>query len=93
MKYKDLQNKVHDIDPAFAHMLPVGCVQINDTEASALLAPTPPTLAETNARHNAPILAQLSAADVKIMRSVIDGDTVRINAHKLSQAALRSQLL
>ena len=93
MKYKDLQNKVHDIEPVFAHMLPVGCVQIDDVEATALLAPPPPTLAETNARHNAPILAQLAAADLNIMRSVIDGDTVRINAHKVSQAALRRQLL
>lgn len=39
MKYKDLQNKVHEIEPAFAHLLPAGCVQITDTEAVALLVP------------------------------------------------------
>jgi len=41
---------------------------------------------------NGPILAALAAADFKIIRSVVEGDTVRIAAHKVSQEALRAKL-
>ena len=41
MHYKDSQNNLHDIDPAFEHLLPAGCVQITDVEAEAL-RPVPP---------------------------------------------------
>ena len=34
--YKDLNNKLHVIEPEFAHMLPDGCVPINDQEADAI---------------------------------------------------------
>ena len=36
MIYKDLNNKLHDIDPAYAWRLPDGCVQITDEEAQAI---------------------------------------------------------
>lgn len=39
--YKDQQNKLHHLDDdAFAHLLPVGCVKITDSEASAIQAPS-----------------------------------------------------
>jgi hypothetical protein len=41
---------------------------------------------------NGPILATLAAADLKIIRSVVEGDTVRIAAYKEAQALLRAQL-
>lgn len=41
MNYKDLNNKIHVIEPEFAHMLPDGCVPITDEEAEAL-RPVPP---------------------------------------------------
>lgn len=40
----------------------------------------------------ASVLAQLRENDVKALRAFFDGDTVRINAHKATQAALRAQL-
>lgn len=39
--YKDQQNKLHHLDDdAFAHLLPVGCVKITDSEAAAIQAPS-----------------------------------------------------
>jgi len=38
--YKDQQNNVHHLDDeSFAHLLPVGCVQISEEEATVLTAP------------------------------------------------------
>ena len=56
--YKAPDNSLHFIDPEFAHMLPVGSVQITAEEAEALRlaaipAPVPPTVAQQ--------LAQLDA--------------------------------
>lgn len=48
--------------------------------------------AEQKAAANAIIMAKLAAADLTIMRAVVEGDAARISAHKDSQAALRSQL-
>ena len=41
--------------------------------------------------HNAKIDAELLAADMKIIRALVEGDTALINAHKASQAAKRLQ--
>jgi len=49
-------------------------------------------LAELKIQQTSLIQAQLAAADLKIIRSLAEGDTVRIEAHKASQAALRVQL-
>jgi len=49
MKYKDLQNKVHDIEDGFQYMMPnfpQNYVRITDEEAAQLLAPPPLTLSE-----------------------------------------------
>ena len=43
IKYKDTQNKIHVIEPEFAHLLPEGCIAITDEEAAILTAPPPPT--------------------------------------------------
>lgn len=48
--------------------------------------------AGAKARHNAPILAEMNAEDVKIIRALLDGDTERINAHKAAQEARRAKL-
>lgn len=40
--YKDLQNLVHHLDDeSFAHLLPAGCVQISEEEATVLTTPPP----------------------------------------------------
>lgn len=44
------------------------------------------------AAHNAPILARLDANDLRALRAIVEGDTARIEAHKLEQAELRKQL-
>ena len=40
--YKDIQNKLHVIDPQFAHILPAGSIQISDAEAEAIRAANTP---------------------------------------------------
>lgn len=42
---------------------------------------------------NALIIAQLEANDAKIIRALVEGDTERISAHAVIQAALREKLL
>jgi hypothetical protein len=54
--------------------------------------PTPADLPSKD-ELNAPILAALAAADLKIIRAVVEGDTVRIAAYKEAQALLRVRLL
>lgn len=40
--YKDTENKLHFIDnESFAHLLPAGCVQITEEEATVLTTPAP----------------------------------------------------
>ena len=36
--FKDLQNKLHFIEAEFAHLLPVGCIEISDAEADSIRA-------------------------------------------------------
>lgn len=36
MIYKDANNKLHDIEPEHAHLLPAGCVAITNEEAEAI---------------------------------------------------------
>lgn len=38
--FKDTNNKVHEIEEGFEHLLPVGAVEITQAEADALRAPT-----------------------------------------------------
>ena len=49
-------------------------------------------LARSNEAANALIIAEMDAADLKIIRSVVEGDTNRLTAHKASQALLRAKL-
>jgi hypothetical protein len=64
-------------------------IQLTAEEIAALPIPVPPTKADLNA----PILAALAAADLKILRALVEGDTVRIAAHNTAQDALRATLL
>ncbi|GFP36295.1 hypothetical protein HKBW3S43_02084, partial [Candidatus Hakubella thermalkaliphila] len=54
--------------------------------------PSPPSPTEVIERANALIRAALAAADLAIIRALVAGDTVRIAAHNLAQAARRAQL-
>lgn len=44
------------------------------------------------AQEVATIKAEMDAADLKIIRALVDGDTAKIKAHKIAQAARRSKL-
>ena len=45
------------------------------------------------AESNATIIAEMDAADLKIIRAIAEGDIERLEAHKTSQALLRAKLL
>ena len=47
---------------------------------------------EAVAKHNAPILAELDAADLKIIRARLEGDAERVAAHMAAQAERRARL-
>lgn len=51
-----------------------------------------PDTAIGKAKANALIKAKLDANDLQIIRALVEGDTAKIAAHKISQAALRAQL-
>lgn len=38
--YKDTQNKLHFIEKEYSYMLPQGCVEITDSEAASIRAPS-----------------------------------------------------
>lgn len=60
----------------------------SEQEATAIA-----TLLDTaKAASNAIIIAKLAAADLTIVRAIVEGDTARIAAHNESQTALRAQL-
>ncbi len=48
--------------------------------------------AQTAEQINAPIVAEMAANDIKAIRALVDGDTARIEAHRMKQAALRARL-
>lgn len=71
--YKDLQNKIHIIDEAFAHLLPAGCIAISNEEAEAIrLAENPP-----------PSAASIKAANAK----KVDADADAIYAAAIGNRA------
>ena len=61
-----------------------------DNEEAAHLAAQP---AIEKAAANAHIIAEMDAADLKIIRAIAEGDIKRLEAHKTSQALLRAKLL
>ena len=91
MHYKSPGNFLHFLDDdSYAHVLPAGSIAITSAEADALrIANIPaPTVAELNAT----IIAQMEAADRRIIRALVEGDTARIAAHRAAQSALRAKL-
>lgn len=52
------------------------------------LQPHAPSVAE----HNAPILAEMLANDLKVLRALAERDDARIAAHNARQATLRARL-
>lgn len=48
--------------------------------------------ADARDKSNASIIAEMNAADAKIIRALLDGDTTRIEAHKAAQSVRRSRI-
>lgn len=69
-------------------MADVGLLEITQAEHEAANPPATPTQAEINAQ----LEKQLAENDLKIIRALVENDMPRINAHKITQAALRLQL-
>ena len=57
-------------------------------EEAAVIAKTTAAKAQANAA----VEAEMNAADLKIIRALIDGDTAKIKAHKIAQAERRAKL-
>ena len=64
----------------------------NHPDLVEYLNPTP-TPAQVKDKANAPILAQMAAANLAIISALTEGDTPRLAAHRAAQALLRAQLL
>ena len=60
-----------------------------EAEFEASRVPKPPTKEEVNA----PILAQLSAIDLKSIRALREGDDARVSSLESEAATLRAQLV
>lgn len=84
MNYKDPQNKLHVIEPEFAHMLPAGCIAITEAEAEAL-RPKPPV----------PTYSDLRRAEYPPVMDLIDGmvkdDQAQIKAYKDACLAIKAK--
>lgn len=85
--YKDSQNNVHafEFDGSQDEFIRPELTPITKAKADALRTPV-----LSDAEFNAVVDAQLNAADLKIIRALAEGDTARINAHKVAQVALRA---
>jgi hypothetical protein len=85
--FKDAQNNVYayESDGSQDALIPSGLTPITSQQADALRVPE-----LTDAEWNENVDAQLMAADLKIIRALTEGDTVRIDAHKAAQATLRA---
>lgn len=57
--FKDSNDKIHEIEEGYEHLLPAGCVEITQAEAEALLAPTPE---EAKAQYVAVVAAAVQSA-------------------------------
>jgi hypothetical protein len=67
-KYKDPDNKVHEIDEKFEHLLPAGSVKITDEEAIILLTPSPE---EIEARKDRQIETELGNDMVRVLMETL----------------------
>jgi len=66
-KYKDTNNKVHDIEEGFEHLLPIGSVKITDAQTEALLKAPPETPVEARARKDAQVETELGSDTIRIL--------------------------
>jgi len=84
MHYKAPDNSLHFIDPAYSYLLPIGSVQISDSDADAIRAaappPPPPAVVDMAQARLALLQAGLLAAVQVAINSMpgLAGDAARI---------------
>ena len=105
--YKAPDNSLHFIEPEFAHLLPVGCVEITAEEAEALRPVPPPpttqdllnkldadnTLTQRNLRETVMLMAEAfkQVTNGAVDLSAIPG-VAKVYAVEAEAAALRASL-
>ena len=88
MKYKDTNNKVHEIEDGFQHLIPNwpnGYTEIADEEAAALLAPPPKTLSELKTE-KVNYINQKASAELAQITSAYPKDEVATWPNQLEDA-------
>lgn len=66
-KFKDLNNKPHEIQEGFEHLLPNGCTEIDQTEFDTLTAPAPLTAQEISDNNDAQVETELGGDNIRIL--------------------------
>lgn len=71
-RFKDPNNndQPHEIEEGFEHLLPEGCVEIDQTEFDTLTAPVPETVEEANTRKDAQVAMELGGDNIRILVDV-----------------------
>jgi len=70
-KFKDLDNKAHEIEEGFEHLLPGGSVEINQAEFDVLTAPPAPTAQEIEDAKNARIESEMGSDAIRILMETL----------------------
>ena len=69
-KFKDVNNKTHEIEEGFEHMLPDGCIEIDQAEFDTLTAPVPLTAQEISDNKDTRVEAELGGDNIRILVDV-----------------------
>ena len=70
-KFKDSNNKTHEIEEGFEYMLPDGCVEIDQAEFDLLTAPPIPTAQEIEDAKTAQAESELGSDAIRIIVETI----------------------
>jgi hypothetical protein len=85
MHYKAPDNSLHFIEPAFAHLLPAGSVQITDEEAAAICAANAPVLTYAQKR----VTEYPPMADY--LDGIVKGDQAQVDAYVAACLAVKAK--
>ena len=92
MHYKAPDNSLHFIEPEYAHLLPVGCVQITDAEAEQIRIANLPMVDPKDAIRAEITTLEASITPRRLRDAVLTGDTSFVKQVDAEIAALRAKL-